>query len=126
MVQTRSNMENENENKTLGGNIAGKLTGVSGMGDVSEIASDFREGKAGAAAMKTAEAGVSAAISATGVGGAALKVARSVGIPIDKIIVYLILIFLILVIFPTILAAGYAITNPTEALYELFKFKTGS
>lgn len=118
-------MENENKNKTLGGNIAGKLTGVSGMGDVSEIASDFREGKAGAAAMKAAEVGVSAAISATGVGGAALKVARSVGIPIDKIIVYLILLVLVLIIFPTILAAGYAITHPADALYKLFKFKTG-
>lgn len=119
------NMEDENKNKSLGGNIAGKFMGES-MGDAANIASDLREGKAGAVAMKAAEMGVNAALSATGVGGVVVKAAKFIGIPVDKIIVYLILAVVLLLFLPTVLAAGYAFTHPGEVLWELFKFKVGA
>ena len=84
--------------------------------DSNSMSDKLRQGKINSTA-KLAEKGAGMAVKslAPGIGTAALKIGKAIGIPVEKIIIFAViglLLFFILII----LAGGYAITHQWEML----------
>ena len=111
--QSKNSSDNSKQSEN-----SGALNKIPGAGNIADIGSELRQGKLGAAAEKGVGMAMQTAL--PGVGKVALKAGKTIGIPVEKIILFSIK-GLLLILFLIILGGGYAVTHKWDVLKFMFE-----